>query len=161
MSYIAIETRTFTHNKSGLFLGLAVATCTMPLPPPQRFVRRSAHSQSQHPNDQGRTNTSISGLLHPSSVQVIFDRARYNRQIGEDLQREYIAQRHDSNLEWSILGDVAWMMIDISTHERPNIVPAHERPSIVRRRQALCQIFLEQTEPPDCNLMSIPDTNEY
>lgn len=119
----------------------------MSFPPPRRFVRRSVLGIPHQPRDTRVLSPSAIGQSNFPATQV---RARFNRQVGESLQQEQDVRGRRSDPQWWGLEDLWWIAFE-----------GHESSYIVIRTQGPCRIFMEESGPPEIDLMGIPDTNEY
>ena len=97
------------------------------------------------------TNPTVFDQTH-GDVQAL--RSHYNRLVGRYIEQEYGTGRVGSFADRQTLGDLEWML---------TILDGAEDLDILVRHQTRYQIdnLLQDFQPPDQDILNLPDQNEF
>ena len=134
----------------------------MPLPEPQTFFRRR-QARGQHPRPDltrlgasARSLQADDGLLDPAvlgRLQAVAARAQYNRMVGIYVQEAFDTRRVSSDSAQWLFEDFELLltMQDASSDHAGRVV----------QQQVIRRITSEGLEPPEYDLLELPNQNEY
>ena len=137
----------------------------MELAAPQRFARRHQRGASLNtamPSPLGQLNSMMNGvdlISSPprgsevrtlSTIEVNALRSRYNRMVGQEIEQTFVAGGASSNWIRRYYGGLQLAVASVGVHY-----------SLITALRALDQILTGEFDPPDQNMMELPDKNDY